>query len=1036
MAPPSPKKDNPDFVRIIVETAALGGSPAFIFTGDGLIAAAAAGDGPIFGYEQNDLVGRHVAGILAGGHGDVAELCETTRQKGAVAAAPASIISAAGDIVPTAIWLRRFVYGGVEYFVCAAQGETEGGPAPPSPGEFLLDNLPVGVIATNLDFRVTRWSQGQEIESGISEEQALGRDLFELVPDLGREQVGRKSLRERLRDVITTGKKYRVERLRHKDRFGHEEFLDLRVSPLRDLRGHVIGLVAVIDNITHQVKLEEELAEKTGRLSFERNRLAHLFGIAGRIRERDTFPDKMQLMLEGLRGLGWERLYLAVFGAGPGEFQVTSTGFNDEELEALGTRLRTPEQRRALLEGPALDKFRSGITYYVPFSAETADLIAEIKPLAGGGRVGEWDSRDLFMVGLFGREGKAVGYLLLDSPSENRKPTDENLFMLELFVSYGALVVEEATAAETLKNRTKHLQAMVNITKVINSIRDPERLMVRVLDELGNFMSFHRGMACTFDETRRQFRIVASKNLTAEELEIAELTVHRGRPAWVVANQKPLIVAGVEGEEHLAEAGETGGRSEIYAPVVYEGQSLGCIILYHDEPRAFNEADLEILATLADQVAVALQNARLFEEAAQRSRQLSDLNAVGNLVSSVLDPNELFPTIVERVQNDLSFQNVVLLTVDAAANQLVLQSYKVQGATKVLWVNYRQPIGEGICGRVAATGQTSLISDTSREPEFLDMPFMPPMLSELCVPIKVDGRVNAVLNVESRWPNAFDEADVAALETLSGQIAVALRNSMLMEEVRTKAEELEVANRELKRMDEMKNDFVSMLVHDLRTPMTGILGSSEIVEELLQDQVDSRLMNLVRIIPRESKRMIDLINNILDFYRLDAAGIKVALAPVNVPELIQQAFESSKVIAQKQGIAFSTAVAPGVPPILGDEPKLQQVLSNLVGNALKFTPAGGSVKIYTDGVRDGKLRICVSDTGVGIRPENIPVLFEKFKTGVGDKTGKVRGSGLGLYIARAIVEAHAGAISVESEEGRGSVFVFTIPLVDAAPETA
>jgi signal transduction histidine kinase len=345
-------------------------------------------------------------------------------------------------------------------------------------------------------------------------------------------------------------------------------------------------------------------------------------------------------------------------------------------------------------------------------------------------------------------------------------------------------------------------------------------------------------------------------------------------------------------------------------------------------------------------------------------------------------------------------------------------------------VDYRQSVTSGVCGRVVRTGKTALVPDTTRDQDFREVDFLPPMLSELCVPIKIGGEVMAVLNVESRWPNAFDEADVAALETLSGQVAVALRNSMLIEEVTQKAEELERANRELRRLDEMKADFVSMLVHDLRTPMTGILGSGEIIEELLANEVDDRIMNLVRIIPKESKRLIDLINNILDFYRLEEAGIKVTPRPISVEELVREAYDGAKVIAGKQGVKFTTSVEPELPMIVGDEAKLLQVLSNLVGNALKFTPSGRLVKIFSGGVADGMVTIGVADTGVGIPKAEIPHLFEKFKTFRTDSDRRVRGAGLGLYIARAIIEAHGGAINVESEEGKGSTFTFTVPAAE------
>ena len=1015
--------------KALAQAAGIGGIASFVVNDDGVIVSVANAADTQFGYDETDLVGRRFAGILSGGETEVQRLWERVRADGAVPPTPVKIISREGEIATAHLRARRFLAGGKEILLTTIQGDGSRKKAAATPPEYLLDNLPVGIIATDLDFRITYWSQGQETESGIPEEKAVGRGIFDLLPNLEQEQMGRKKVRERVREVLETGKPYRIERFRHKDRFDREEFLDLRISPLRDHTGHVVGLVTINDNITPQVRLEEELEEKTNRLVFERNRLAHLFRVAGRIREHESLADKLQLIVKGIRGLGWEKVYVKVFGPVPAPYLSASTGYSDEEIEALATALDSAQQTRALLEGADLKPYRSGNILHVPYGEDTAELIRRVKPTDGGGRIGDWDSRDLFMVKMYGRESKAVGYVVLDSPIEHRKPNDESLFMLELFVSYAALVAEEAAAVETLKNRTKRLHAVANITKVINSIHDPEELMVRVLEELGNFLAFGRGAVYSYDDTHRQFKIVASKNLSAENVEIAELTAHRRRPGWVVANRQPLLVVDTETDTRFTDEEDTGARSEIYAPIVYERRSLGCIGVFHDEPGAFHEGDLDVLTAFADQVAVALQNARLFEEAAQRTQQLYDLNAIGSLVSSVLDINEIYPTIVERVQNDLRFQNVSILTVDAANRSLSLQSYKVQGAAKALTVDFHQDIDEGVCGRVARTGQTALIPDTSREPDFLEVDFLPPMLSQLCVPVKIDGEVIAVLNVESRWPNAFDEADVAAIETLSGQVAVALRNSTLMEEVTHKAAELENANAELRRLDEMKADFVSMLVHDLRTPMTGILGSSEIIEELLAGEVDDRIMNLVHIIPKESKRLIDLINNILDFYRLEDTGITVTPTPLVVETLVREAYEGAKVIADKQGVEFTVALEPDLPMIKGDEAKLLQVLSNLVGNALKFTPEGGKVNVSA-GAADGMVSISISDTGVGVPKAEIPHLFEKFKTFRTDSDRRVRGSGLGLYIARAIVEAHGGTIAVESEQGKGSTFKFTVPVAD------
>ena len=1026
MAPsPTPPNVGP-LLQALVQAAALNGGSALAVSGDGVIAAAYAG-GPLFGYEPADLTGRNFAGLLAEGERQLAAWWGQVRKAGTLADVTTAFISRDGEPVAATFAARLFQVGGFDFLLCAARAEPDF--PPPADGsaspDYLLNNLPLGIIATDRNFKIMRWSQGQEIASGLAEDSAVGRDLFEFFPELLHQRVGRKTIRERLQEVLAHGKPYRVERFRQRDRFGREEFLDFRISPLRNPGGDVTGLVAVVDNITPQVRLEEELADKTARLGFERNRLAHLFHVAGRIREREDIGDKLLLIVEGLRGLGWRKVYLSLLDTGGYLPRTAFAGYTDEEIEQFGRCPGTADERREFLEGRTGAAYRTGNIFFVPYNNETAPWVEKLKPL-GGETVGGWDMRNLVLAGMYNREGTATGYIVLDGPADNRRPTDENLFLLELFVSYAALAAEEAAAAETLKNRTRRLRALANLTKVINSIHDPEALMVRVLEELGNFLTFHRGAVFAYEELPRQFRIVASRGYLPEEAEIAELTAHRNLPGRVAVEQQPRLVADAAAEPGSDDAARRPG-CEIYAPIVYEGRALGVIGLHNEEPGAFRPADLELVTAFADQVAVALQNARLFAQAAQRTRQLSDLNAIGNLVSSVLDPDQLYATIVERVQNDLRFQNASLLTVDEEAGELVLQAYKVQGAARALRLDYRRSVAVGVCGRVARTGVTALVPDATQDADFAELEFLPPMLSSLCVPIKIESRVVAVLNAESRWPNAFDEADVATLETLSAQIGVALRNSFLLEEIRKNAAELEHANRELKRMEELRADFVSMLVHDLRTPMTGILGSSEIIEEMLQGEIDERMMNLVHIIPRESRRMIDLINNILDFYRIESAGINVAPARLETAELFREAVEGAKVIADKQRIALRVELEPDLPPLYGDEPKLLQVFSNLIGNALKFTAEGGTVTVFSAGVADGMVKMGVRDTGSGIPPDELPAIFEKFKTVRAGRKTKVRGSGLGLYIARAIVKAHGGELTVESELGRGSTFYFTVP---------
>ncbi|TAN53393.1 MAG: HAMP domain-containing protein [Methylococcaceae bacterium] len=251
--------------------------------------------------------------------------------------------------------------------------------------------------------------------------------------------------------------------------------------------------------------------------------------------------------------------------------------------------------------------------------------------------------------------------------------------------------------------------------------------------------------------------------------------------------------------------------------------------------------------------------------------------------------------------------------------------------------------------------------------------------------------------------------------------------------------ELEKANQELRQLDQLKSDFISTVSHELRTPMTSIVGFAKLVKKKLDDVIlpqaaadakTARAVAQVRsnldIIANESQRLTLLINDVLDSAKLDAGKVQWNFSPLAAAALLERAATVTATLLSQKGLALSCDLAPDLPPIAGDEDRLLQVLINLISNAIKFTERG-RIGLSAER-REGCVRFCVQDTGIGIAPEDQRQVFDKFRQ-IGDTlTDKPQGSGLGLSICRQIVAAHGGEIWVESEPGRGSTFCFTIPV--------
>jgi len=232
---------------------------------------------------------------------------------------------------------------------------------------------------------------------------------------------------------------------------------------------------------------------------------------------------------------------------------------------------------------------------------------------------------------------------------------------------------------------------------------------------------------------------------------------------------------------------------------------------------------------------------------------------------------------------------------------------------------------------------------------------------------------------------------------------------------------------ERKNLEEMKSQFIATVSHDLRTPLASIMGFSEMLMEGSPGPLTEIQEEFLGIIFKSSQRQLALVNDLLDISKLEAGRLQLEMETVHLPELIWEVMEGIRPLAEKKGVALKMDVNDGLPRTEGDPRRLERILSNLLSNAVKFTPEGGSVEVaaWQD---DGHLKIRVSDTGLGIPPEDLPNLFQPFHRGRNVTKKAIEGTGLGLTIVKALVEAHKGTIEVQSELDKGTTIQLTLPL--------
>jgi signal transduction histidine kinase len=275
-----------------------------------------------------------------------------------------------------------------------------------------------------------------------------------------------------------------------------------------------------------------------------------------------------------------------------------------------------------------------------------------------------------------------------------------------------------------------------------------------------------------------------------------------------------------------------------------------------------------------------------------------------------------------------------------------------------------------------------------------------------------------------RAAQSIAEGELGARVPISGRDEIA----QLGETFNSMAVQLEAAARKQQELDRLRRDLIAWTGHDLRTPLTSIRAILEALADGLVEDPDT-VQRYLRTAQADVRALSHLIDDLFEMAQMDAGGLILERRENAIADLVSDTIESFSELAGRQGVLLAGRADPGTDPVVMDAGRVGRVLSNLVGNALRHTPSGGQVEIHA-GRDAGCLRVEVADTGEGIRPEDLPYVFDRFYRGEKSRNRTTGGAGLGLAIAKGIVEAHGGTISVESRLGEGTRVVFTIPQQD------
>jgi PAS domain S-box-containing protein len=379
---------------------------------------------------------------------------------------------------------------------------------------------------------------------------------------------------------------------------------------------------------------------------------------------------------------------------------------------------------------------------------------------------------------------------------------------------------------------------------------------------------------------------------------------------------------------------------------------------------------------------------------------------------------ELLPEVMARVRAALSVDTVAIVLLTPDGRELEVRA--AVGLEEAVRQGLRFPAERGLAGRTLRERRAIVVDDLST------VELASPILRErgirsmIAVPLRIDGRSLGVLHVGTLERRRFREEEATLLQLIADRVAVAIDHARVYDEERRAREDAQRAVR-------AREELLAVVSHDLRNALNTILLGARAAERRASEAADAALSRNVEVIARAADQMSRLIRDLLDSAKIEAEGLSLRSQPESVRALVHAARDAARPLAEEKAVRLEADVAPELPAVRCDRERVLQVLSNLLGNAVKFTPEGGGVAVRAVGREGASVVLAVEDTGPGIAPDVLPRIFERRWRA--DPTSP-EGSGLGLYIAKGIVEAHGGRMWAESRVGEGSRFLFTLPIAE------
>lgn len=621
-----------------------------------------------------------------------------------------------------------------------------------------------------------------------------------------------------------------------------------------------------------------------------------------------------------------------------------------------------------------------------------------------------------------------LGAMTVGSLDAGRSFTNDQLKILAAIADQAATAIDKARLFSQTEERARQLAALNEVSQTITSTLDLDSLLQRILESAVDILGCEAGSLFLIDEETNDSVLRVAVGPVASDIIGIRVPAGRGIVGSAAQSGEPIIVNDTLSDPRWFQKSDanTGfvSRTVMAVPLRVKDRNIGVLeVINKSSGASFTGDDTNLLTAFAGQAAVSIENARLFnltdQALAARVEELSVMQRIDRDLNAALD--------VQRVMKIILDWALDATKANAGAAGLVFPD----GIEIVAHEGYGDAIKPfldtyiskdiGLVGKAVSSRSTSVVRDVRNQPDYVQI--LPDTISHLVVPIVREEETIAVLVIESNQSDYFVDDHIIFLTRLADHAVIAITNAQLYGEVNA--------------ANQAKSEFVSMVSHELKNPMQSIKGFTQLMSSGVAGPVNESQQQFLNTVLSNVERMITIVSDLTDIARIESGRLELNVRPMAFTTVITEVVRSMQAAydAKEQSLIIETS--HNMPPVMGDEVRLTQILTNLVSNASKYSPNGTIVTLRAEGTINHwdpngppeVLHITVKDNGYGISAEDQRKLFTKFFRADNNK-GEAPGTGLGLNIVKQMVELGGGKVWFESQPGKGSTFHFTVPLAD------